>query len=84
MKFDKGTIRRGVDDARRSSIKAHSVGVDDHIDPRIFAKSFKLMTLLKKATTKFCTEINIVCRIISFFIARGERLPVYEKKIDSS
>ena len=42
------------------------------------------MTLLKNAATKFYTEINIVCRIISFFIARGERLPVYEKKIDSS
>mgnify|MGYP003366783263 CR=1 FL=1 len=33
------------------------------------------MTLLKKAATKFCTEINIVCRIISFFIA-GRRQDV--------
>ena len=34
-----------VDVLRQSSIKAHSVGVDDHIDPRTFAKSLKLMTL---------------------------------------
>ena len=32
-------------------IKAQSVGVEAHFDPRIFAKSRKIMTLLKRAAT---------------------------------
>ena len=30
-------------------IRAQSVGVEAHFDPRIFAKSRKIMTLLKRA-----------------------------------
>ena len=66
---------------RRGTVRAQFVGVDAHIDPRIFAKSFKLMTLLKRAATKFCTEINIVCRISSFFIVGRRQDVVGRKKV---